>query len=204
MKQTIEVYDVLHVEDDAALRRSLRGALSARSIILHPADGLTAALELATDDVPWCGVIADYHLAEGNGLEVVAALRDRYPRLPAVVVTGDEGRAVNHACALARIVNVRKPFRVRHLEPFIEEVVEFVRGPYGPRMSALLRDKGATPREGEIVRVVLDRSPTRRQLARHFGVSENTIKTHIQRVLSKAGVRSFDELRDLLERREHA
>jgi DNA-binding NarL/FixJ family response regulator len=67
------------------------------------------------------------------------------------------------------------------------------------RARSLADRVGLTPREREILELVARGAP-RRILARRLGVSENTLKTHVKRLLAKAGDDSLEEL----ARRLHA
>ena len=56
-------------------------------------------------------VIADYHIDDVDGLGVIAALRDRYGDLPAVLVTADHSSAVRELARRADVRLIHKPLK---------------------------------------------------------------------------------------------
>jgi len=111
---------VLVVEDD----REIRGAMalllegwncrveSARS----DAEVDDAILRLGTPDV----VIADYRLpGERNGIGVIARIRERHPRIAAIVATGDVTPEALRAAQAAGVPALHKPVRPARLRSLL-------------------------------------------------------------------------------------
>lgn len=196
-------YDLLYVEDQSLQHRALGRLLDDGPVRLHPALDVARGFGLLEREFNWCGVLADYHLPDGTGMEVVTRARALWPSIPSLVVTADDGHEINHECALAGVGCIRKPFGSRLLEPFIAEVVDYGRAGLGVPLTRLALDIGATTKEEQILRLALVESMSRRQLADALGVSENTIKTHIRRLLAKANASCLEEFRARLARENH-
>ena len=138
-------FPLLFVDDDPLMARAVHRLLQGGTCDLRTAASVPDAMTLIDSEPAWCGVITDYHLPGGNGLEVVGELRARQPDVPALVVTGDGDPAVTNACVRADVHCVRKPFIVDDLERFLSAVDDYDRGPQGPRFHRLQREVGTTP-----------------------------------------------------------
>jgi two-component system, response regulator RegA len=79
--------NLLLVDDDAPLRRSLTRALERRGFQVLAAEGLAEANEHARLHRPEFAVL-DMRLAEGSGLDLVRTLRSLRPDVRIVIVTG--------------------------------------------------------------------------------------------------------------------
>jgi two-component system, OmpR family, alkaline phosphatase synthesis response regulator PhoP len=77
---------VLIVEDDAALRLAMQKALRAAGYKVLVAKAGDEGLEMALAENPDC-VLLDVMMPGKNGYEVLAALRERDPDLPIVMIT---------------------------------------------------------------------------------------------------------------------
>jgi DNA-binding response OmpR family regulator len=77
---------ILIVEDDQRLARVLSRVLSLSGYRVEWAAGLAAASR-DFDPVPAVALL-DFHLPDGNGIDLAAALRARYPDLPLILMTG--------------------------------------------------------------------------------------------------------------------
>ncbi|NMM45257.1 ActR/PrrA/RegA family redox response regulator transcription factor [Rhodospirillaceae bacterium KN72] len=78
---------LLVVDDDAPLRNRLVRALEQRGFQATGAAGVTEGLEAASERPPAFAVV-DMRLEDGNGLDVVEALRDARPDIKIVMLTG--------------------------------------------------------------------------------------------------------------------
>ena len=77
---------VLVVDDDAAVRSSLKFALEVEGLIVRLYDGPAALL--ADGDLPKCGcLVVDYRMPGMDGLQLVEALRARDVVLPVILIT---------------------------------------------------------------------------------------------------------------------
>ncbi|MCX7366038.1 MAG: response regulator [Alphaproteobacteria bacterium] len=78
---------VLIVDDDAAVRSSLKFALEVEGLKVRLYDG--AAALLADGALPRCGcLVVDYRMPVMDGLELIETLRARDVAIPAILITG--------------------------------------------------------------------------------------------------------------------
>ena len=78
---------VLIVDDDAAVRSSLKFALEVEGLKVRLYDG--AAALLADRELPPCGcLVVDYRMPVMDGLELIETLRARDVAIPAILITG--------------------------------------------------------------------------------------------------------------------
>ena len=99
---------ILVIDDDTAVRNSLKFALEIEgfSVRLYP----TGAELLDEKDMPESGcLVADYHLPGMNGLDLLARLREREIRWPAILITTHPSAAVRDRAALAGVRVIEKP-----------------------------------------------------------------------------------------------
>ena len=78
---------LLIVEDDKPLQTRLARAMEARGFAVEVADSVQEALALVRKGAPEFAVI-DMRLGDGNGLDVVAAIRDTSESSRVIVLTG--------------------------------------------------------------------------------------------------------------------
>lgn len=78
---------LLIVDDDAPFRTRLARALEKRGFDVVAVDNVTTAIDVAQESAPAFAVV-DLRLGDGNGLEVVKALRDARPDARIVMLTG--------------------------------------------------------------------------------------------------------------------
>lgn len=99
---------ILVIDDDPAVRNSLKFALEIEgfSVRLYP----TGAELLDEKDLPENGcLVADYHLPGMNGLDLLARLRERNVRLPAILITTHPSARIRDRAALAGARLIEKP-----------------------------------------------------------------------------------------------
>jgi two-component system response regulator FixJ len=78
---------VLIVDDDAAVRSSLKFALEVEGLKVRLYDGAEALL--ADGDLPSCGcLVVDYRMPVMDGLALIDAMRARNVAMPAILITG--------------------------------------------------------------------------------------------------------------------
>ncbi len=99
---------VLVIDDDPAVRNSLKFALEIEgfSVRVYP----TGAELLDEKHMPESGcVVTDYHLPGMNGLDLLARLRERNIRLPAILITTHPSATIRNRAALAGVRLIEKP-----------------------------------------------------------------------------------------------
>jgi FixJ family two-component response regulator len=99
---------VLVIDDDAAVRNSLKFVLEVEGFAVRGYRTGTDLLE--EQDMPEMGcLVTDYHLRGMNGLELLARLRERKVKLPAIVITSHPSVAVRSKAASAGAHLIEKP-----------------------------------------------------------------------------------------------
>ncbi len=99
---------VVVVDNDAALLGALKFALELEGYAVTPFR--SAAEVLAEKHLPASGcLVVDFDLIGMNGLDLVAALRNRSVGLPAILITGSASREVRRRAAAANMPIVEKP-----------------------------------------------------------------------------------------------
>ena len=67
------------------------------------------------------GLLVDYHLDRGNGIETILALRRRYGDLPAILITADRSPAVREAARAGHIQLLHKPIKPAALRTLLAQ-----------------------------------------------------------------------------------
>jgi len=117
---------ILIVDDDAQIRTLLRTVLEAHGyVVRHASDGAEAA-SLMRAEVPDL-VVTDIFMPEADGFEVLAVIKESYPEMPVIVVSGSQitpnvdflhlaGRLGAHSV-------LHKPFRPHDLIAAVEQAL---------------------------------------------------------------------------------
>lgn len=86
------------------------------------APDLTVALEAisASPTMP-NGLLIDYHLDHGNGIEAIMALRERCGDLPAILITADRSPAVREMARAGGILVLHKPIKPAALRALLAQ-----------------------------------------------------------------------------------
>lgn len=189
----------LLVEDHALEARSIARVLRRYGRVSH---ARTLAEAAAHDPaMPPTGAVVDWKLPDGDGLTLVASLRRRLPRLPILVLTAHlDPDCVNRAHLLGAEY-VIKPASARNLESFARRALCPVdpapdRGRLAERWA---RVHGLSPSETEILRLYVT-GVDRAEIGERMGISDNTVKTYVKRLLVKCGAESLEAVtRGILE-----
>jgi len=212
-RMTQETIRVAVVEDHGACRTALAHALQAAPDmrVQWLAASRAEALERLRDDLPLDVLLLDLGLPDGSGLDVLAALRRRWPQAAAMVSTifGDEAHVLGaiEAGAMGYLLKDLPPQAV------LQEVRSLHAGgsPINPLVARKLllravspgQASGAVPlpaqpaaaapdaapsaREAELLRMVA-RGHTLDEVAQAMGVSRHTVRTFVRRVYAKLQV----------------
>ena len=97
---------VLVIDNEPEIVAATLALLESRGHRPTGAAGVAEALALSG---PFDAVLADYHLDDGDGLTLIAALRDRWPSLPAALVTAEQDPAVLARAAALGVPILSKP-----------------------------------------------------------------------------------------------
>ena len=185
---------VMFVDDEALTRVGFRALLEAyapRIVIVAEARSASEALSLL-DTLEVDMLLTDLRMQRNNhsGLELVAVMRQRYPDLPVIVVTGH-----NDAAIILRVFKAGAAgFVSKEGEPGeILRAIETVHGgaTYFPRnLQQMLDDDSRKPtvsrREQEVCDLIaIDMSS--KEIARVLGIDYRTVDTHRGNIVTKLG-----------------
>ncbi len=207
---------VAAVEDDSACRMALAHALQAAPDmhIQWLACSRAEALEELAKNEPVDVLVLDLGLPDGSGLDVLAALRKRWPEAMAMVSTifGDEDNVLRsiEAGAMGYLL------KDLSAQALVDEIRSLRAGgsPINPMVARklLMRQAGAAPtppsnrpaqapawsgpvlsaREAEVLRLVA-RGYTVDEVADELSVSRHTVRTFVRRIYDKLQVSSRAE-----------
>lgn len=184
---------LLIVEDDELVQRSLARFFSK---FFDPQVVATAreAFESLRGHRSWVGAVIDWKLPDQDGIELLAQVREDWPILPVLVVTAHVDPACINRVQELRAEFIVKPIRAENLSAFAQRVVG--RPPLHTlkrSLDEIARNRRFSPTEHEVVTLIID-GVARSELAARLGVTENTVKTFVKRLLLKAEATSLDQL----------
>ena len=113
---------LLVVDDDISVREALTARLEAWGASVTSFDGLQGVRDwLDAGHAPPDMLLTDQQLTAGNGLQVIAALRERHGAVPALLVTGNTAPAEIARLTATGVPLLHKPFRAEALLAAIEK-----------------------------------------------------------------------------------
>ena len=176
---------ILVAEDDAALGSLLGEVLVAGGMEARVALDGARALELAREERPSAAIL-DVNLPELSGYEVCRGLRELYGEgLPILFLSGERMESFDRVAGLMIGADdyLVKPFAPDELLTRLRSLLRRVDAAEAARPHDL------TPRELEVL-TLLAEGLEQGEIARLLVISPKTVSTHIERILSKLGVRS--------------
>src|SRR4051794_4713644 len=196
---------VIIADDDAMARRVVRDALQEAGItvIAEAADG-REAIELTAHYKPDV-VVMDIVMPSVDGLEATRRITERVPGAKVVMLTSTEDVDLGLVGLRAGAVGfLSKAMPPESLAPALRAAADG-EAVVSRRMTTLLvetvrrlRDDGAglrpvrsplTPREWEVLDLLCDSLSTE-EIADRLFLSEETVRSHVKKILRKLGVRS--------------
>ena len=208
-RMTPETIRVAVVEDDGACRTALAHALQAAPDmrVQWLAASRAEALEHLDADLPLDVLLLDLGLPDGSGLDVLAALRRRWPQAAAMVSTifGDEAHVLGaiEAGAMGYLLKDLPPQAVLQevrglhaggspINPLVARKLLVLRQwkdamPPAQPPSPALAEAAPSAREAELLRLVA-RGHTLDEVAQAMGVTRHTVRTFVRRVYAKLQV----------------
>lgn len=187
---------VFVVDDDAAVRDSLRWLMDSVGLRVVPFDSGEAFLDAVTPDREGC-VLLDLRMPGLSGLEVHAQLRERGVELPVIVVSGHGDVPMAVRALKSGVVDfIEKPFKDQEL---LDCVQQALRRDAKQRLQRMRRDElmtrylTLTPRELDVLRLVVD-GQANKMIGTTLGISQKTVETHRARVMEKMAAGSVSEL----------
>jgi len=187
---------VFVVDDDAAVRNSLRELLTSVSLPVETFASSEEFLDSFHPDRPGC-LVLDVRLKEGSGLDLQDELGRRHVSLPIIVLTG-HGDVPSSVRALkaGAFDFLQKPPPPAVLLERIHAAIErdrVARTAASARTEALRNLASLTPRERDVMSLLVA-GATSKEVASDLGISVRTVEGHRRRVLSKLNVTSAAQL----------
>jgi DNA-binding NarL/FixJ family response regulator len=195
---------VLLVDDHRLIPESLAHVLGREPDMRVVGIAATVAETRTAAKEPVDVVLLDYRLPDGTGVDAIGIIRSRWPNARIVMLTavdddeivlesiqaGADGyltkdRAVDDVVATVRAAHMGAPLLPRSVTVAIAKRVAEARD----RQSDDLPVEPLTPRELEVLRALVDGLSTP-QIAERMHITPNTLRTHVQNIMSKLHVHS--------------
>ncbi len=187
---------VFVVDDDAAVRDSLKLLLKSVGQAVETFASAQEFLDAYKDDRPGC-LVLDIRMPGMSGLELQEKLNERRSILPVIFITGhgDVPMAVE-AMQAGAVDFIQKPFRDQDLLDRINQAVErdtANRADLAERNAIRRRLGTLTPREREVMDLVV-RGKANKVIAGDLNLSQRTVEIHRARVMEKMQASSLAHL----------
>ena len=112
----------LCIDNEPAVLDGMETLLRGWGCAVIKAPDLEQALEAITaSPAPPNGLLVDYHLDHGNGIDAIVALRARYGDLPAILITADRTPAVRERARAENIQLLHKPVKPAALRALLAQ-----------------------------------------------------------------------------------
>ena len=191
---------ILIADDHALFRDSLRSLLESQDIeVVAEAKNGQEAIDLTWESKPDV-VLMDLSMPEMDGLEATKRIAAELPDVKVIILTAsDEDSQLFEA-----IKSGAKGYLLKDLESAqffsLLEGVDRGEPALTPAVARKLLDEFARPkkptkeeydpdaltdREREVLELMVQGTTSNRRLAKHLGVSENTVKFHVRNILDK-------------------
>src|SRR5271169_506996 len=187
---------VFVVDDDEAVRKALGFLLKSSG---YAVDVFASAVDfLAQYDAAKGGcVVLDVRMPHMTGLQLQQQLNSRDWRIPTIFITGHSSVPIAIAALRAGAFEfLEKPLREDYLLESVERAFEHdeaVRHRIALLNEIASRIDSLTPREHEIMRLIVDGEPNK-AIARRLEISFRTVEIHRARVMEKMQARSLSDL----------
>ncbi len=209
-KRKIAIMKILMVDDHALIREALRGVLKELlddATVLEAAN-CSKAMQLIAEHPDIELVLLDLGLPDRDGFTVLAELREHYPAMSVVVLSGQEDpTSVRKAYDLGAAAYIPKTGQTevmlvalqlvfiggRYFPPEIlvsDETSASQPGaqpPAGDRPRVLPADFGLTERQVEVL-AVMRQGKSNKEICRVLDLAEPTVKNHATQIFNKLGV----------------
>src|SRR5438067_1220702 len=177
------------VDDDPAVRELLAAVLQRAGYSTLEATSGDEALDAARQGEPDL-VVLDVNLPGRNGYVVCSELRLMLGnQLPIIFISGERTESFDRVAGILIGADdyMTKPFDPDELLARISRMLERLQEWRRPAPDG--NGYGLTPRESEVLGLLVD-GLSQREIAERLFLSSKTVGTHIQRVITKMGVRN--------------
>lgn len=205
---------ILVIDDHPLIQEALKHVLTELDATLeliqaHDASSAHAALS-RTSGIDL--LVLDLTLPGCDGFDLLADLRRDWPDIPVLVLSATYDRAtVELALDLGAMGFIPKTANAHILVDALRLVLSggvFVPvecsdsggGPFRPRTGTKSRDLGLTPRQGDVLKLLVQGKPNK-LICRDLSLSEGTIKVHVSAILRALNVHNRTQVVIELARR---
>lgn len=187
---------VFVVDDDRAMRKSLRWLIESVNLRVETFESATDFLEKFNNDRPGC-VVLDVRMPGMSGLDLQDHLRSHNVDIPIIIITafGDVPMAVR-AIKAGALDFIEKPVCDQVLLDHIHDAIELDQRQRQTRTEnreVAERLKTLTKREAEVMGYVVAGMSSKR-IADELGVSFKTIEAHRAKIMKKMNAESVPHL----------
>jgi DNA-binding NarL/FixJ family response regulator len=189
--------NILLIDDHAMFRSGLRMVLNAHmdGAVVFEAGSLNEATQDAPEEIDV--ILLDINLPGLNGLDGMAFLKRRWPMVPVIILSSQDGpETVRDALARGAVRFISKADTADRIVALLNRVL---RGEYsvpenqpGDGEVTLPIPQHLTPRQCEVLDLVCQ-GMSNKLIARHLALSENTVRGHVQAILGFLEVSSRSE-----------
>ena len=188
---------ILLVEDQALVREALFRALidSGQFEVTHSIADSSLAVRYIQDTLPDLVLMDISTLDHHSGIDATADIKRLYPDVKVMLMTGlPEVTFIERARKAGADSFVYKDVSMTQLFEAIDATINGQSVyPHESAQQSFPDYFNLTDREREILLLVCD-GYTRLEIADHFGLTENTVKTHFSNLMSKTGFPSISKL----------
>lgn len=191
----------LLIDDHALFREALAMMLSQRhpEVELQSCGTLSAGLASLSDGALPTLVLLDLSLPDSRGVATLEQLLAAAPEVRVIVLSADDRPQTMRAAMTAGAAGfIPKTADIEVLDAGVRTVL--AGGIVLPELSADLLpryrdptqdllDRGLTPRQIEVFQRVIE-GKSNKLIARELGVSDSTVKTHLQAIFERLGIAS--------------
>ncbi len=111
---------ILLVDDDVTLLRAISRSLG-DEYELETAESAFDAIQLLENDGPFSVVVSDVKMPKMDGIELVRIIRERWPQIVCIILTGNQDEDTAH-----RATEIAKVFRMLNKPSPRSELVEAI------------------------------------------------------------------------------
>jgi FixJ family two-component response regulator len=193
MKSSCKVFII---DDDFAVRRGLSLLFKAAGFLVESFESAEKLLEMDTSHGEGC-IILDIFMEGKTGLELQGKIREKFPCLPIIFLSGKGDIPMSVKAMKEGAVNfLEKPVDDNLLVKAVEDAMQLSHNLLVQRQSEKLvreRINTLTPREFEIFQMIIT-GMLNKQIAGQLNIAEHTVKLHRGKITQKLGAKSVAEL----------
>jgi DNA-binding NarL/FixJ family response regulator len=197
------MYRVLLVDDHEIVRKGLRAILDDRFAGIEVAEASTGDEALTTLEQPFDAVILDLSMPGRSGIELLAEIKHRHPKLPVLIMSlhGEEQFAVRalRAGASGYLTKSAAPEQLISAFDRIVRGGRYISQTVAERLAAVAGGDAGAPhdrlsqREFEVMRGIASGESVG-EIAERMHLSAKTVSTYRARLLDKMGMATNSEL----------